>query len=1084
MRPKQRATDFSDWRAIANLGELLINAASLKAQRDRIIGLTAQMVRGNVDVWLHEDLFRMPDWKEPRSFPRRPRSAAMLRAFLGRKTHTQRPPHGSTSRKTVVAMPIEDQGLVLGVLQVTRPSGPAFEKSELALLESIAGVVAVGLYASLRVEVEHFRLGELNLVRQVSAQIATVLQLDELARRVCELIQETFNYYYVAIFTLKPGERRLRFRSSAGSRRTEIRNVPLAFEVEVGQGLIGSAAASGLVMNVPDVRADPRYRFTDLLPATRSEVAIPLMLNDRVLGVLDVQSNRQGAFHPNDLLVLEALADNIARAVEGARLYSDLRRRADQLTFLSDVSRRVASTLDLKSNMEESARLVQERFGYQYVSLFTVHPNRRLIEFEAGSGVRSPALRGYSIPLQDELGIIPWVAREGKTLLANDVSSEPLYRLSPVQPKNTKSELAVPLVFGDRVLGVLDIQSERRNAFTEDDRLMFEAVAGTIAASIRNADLYRTEQWRRRVADSLREVAGLLSKHIGVDEALQALLIELERNLPVEVSVIWLIDQRGFYVAAVHGADAEAIEQTRNSSPEVKSIADELMQSGSAIIRQPSDPLWPTGKAAGFSRDYSSLVVPMRVGDRPIGLLALAHREPGRYGHEASGMAETFASYAAVAIENSRLYDATQEQAYASAALLQVAQVVASPAALDEVLGTILRTMPILLGVSSAALYGWDATRRCHVPHAEFGLSPAARAEVWDREFSEGQFRLLDEASILGEATGCALDRSEGPQSWTTLIPARHPDRGLTQGRRLLIAVPVVVKNEALGVLLVEEGEDASKFRARRLEIIQGISQQIAMAMQNDLLENEKVVRERLETEAQLARQIQRTFISHELPKVDGWELAALWETARYVGGDFYDAAELTNGRLGLFIADVADKGMPAALFMALTRTLFRAAVSESDSPSHVLGRMNELLVPDTGQGMFVTAVYAVLDPSSGELTYANAGHNPPLWIRDQGTIEKLGRTMIALGIPDAPAASQRTIQLRHGESVLMYTDGLTEAFSPSGETFGEHRLLETVAGPPPSAESIIAVIQSRLRDFVGSDERSDDLTMLAIRRR
>jgi sigma-B regulation protein RsbU (phosphoserine phosphatase) len=91
---------------------------------------------------------------------------------------------------------------------------------------------------------------------------------------------------------------------------------------------------------------------------------------------------------------------------------------------------------------------------------------------------------------------------------------------------------------------------------------------------------------------------------------------------------------------------------------------------------------------------------------------------------------------------------------------------------------------------------------------------------------------------------------------------------------------------------------------------------------------------------------------------------------------------------------------------------------------------------------------------------------------------------MIALGIPDAPAASQRTIQLRHGESVLMYTDGLTEAFSPSGETFGEHRLLETVAGPPPSAESIIAVIQSRLRDFVGSDERSDDLTMLAIRRR
>ena len=122
----------------------------------------------------------------------------------------------------------------------------------------------------------------------------------------------------------------------------------------------------------------------------------------------------------------------------------------------------------------------------------------------------------------------------------------------------------MPLVFGERVLGVLDIQSERRNAFTEDDQLMFEAVAGTIAASIRNADLYRSEQWRRQVADSLREVAGLLSRHVGVEEALQALLQELERNLPVDVSVIWLMDHRGLYVAAVHGADAESIERAHD----------------------------------------------------------------------------------------------------------------------------------------------------------------------------------------------------------------------------------------------------------------------------------------------------------------------------------------------------------------------------------------------------------------------------------------------------------------------------------------------------------------------------------------
>ena len=159
--------DASDWRAIANLGEQLVSASSLQAQRDRIVSLTVQMIRGNVDVWLQEDLFRLPGHGAARLFPRRPRSEAMLRAFDQRKTQTRKPGRGTTSRKSVAAIPIMDQGLMLGVLQVTRPAGPAFEPGELGMLESIAGVGAVGLYAALRVEIERFRLGELNLVRKV-----------------------------------------------------------------------------------------------------------------------------------------------------------------------------------------------------------------------------------------------------------------------------------------------------------------------------------------------------------------------------------------------------------------------------------------------------------------------------------------------------------------------------------------------------------------------------------------------------------------------------------------------------------------------------------------------------------------------------------------------------------------------------------------------------------------------------------------------------------------------------------------------------------------------------------------------------
>ena len=1052
-------TDFSGWREIASLGEQLANASSLTAQHDRIVAMAARMVRGHVEVWLHENLFRLPDWEADRVFPAQPRPEGMRRVLPRRKLFVQRSNSKLGIRKTLAAMPIEDQGLLLGVLQVTRPGGPDFSKEELDLLASISSVVAVGLYASHRVEVERFRLGQLNLVREVSSQIASVLQTDELARRVTELIQKTFHYYYVAIFTLQPGASRLRFRSSASVLRKGGERTPLALEVALGQGLIGEAAASGERIIAGDVRRDPRYRHVAPLAETRSEVVIPLKLEERVLGVLDVQSDRLNAFHPNDLLLLQALADNISRAVESARLYSDLRRRAEQLTLVAEVSRSVNSTLDLDNMLADASELIHGRFGYPHVSFFTVHPNRRLIQYGGGSGKRSQALKKYTIPLDESPGIIPWVARERQSILANDVRKETRYVPSPLPPKNTRAELCVPLVFGERVLGVLDIQADKINAFTEDDQMLFETVAGTIAASIRNADLYRSEQWRRRVGESLREVAGLLSEYVGVDQALESILTELEHNLPVDVSAIWLLDDGELYLAAAHGAERSAIEAARRSSPEASEALIGIMAASEPVIRKPDDPLWPSGLAAGFDKSYSSLAVPLRVSDQPVGLMALAHRSPGRYGHEAQAMSSTFASYAAVAIENARLYDLAQEQAYASAALLQVAQAVASLSSLDEILATIVRTLPILVGIQRVALYLWDTATELYTPSEQFGLSAKARARLWDCQFAPGEFPMLDAARQKAQAVVRVMRSGDMSENWTKFKPAKVNEDALRDGTRLLISVPLAIKAELFGVMVLEEAEGARRFRSRRLEIINGIAQQAALAIQSDRLQGEMVVRERLETEVELAREIQRTFIPQSLPQLEGWELAAHWETARQVGGDFYDVIELPDRKVGLFIGDVADKGMPAALFMALTRTLVRAAVVETNSPAKALRRVNDLLIPDTSQGMFVTAAYAVLDLDSGELTYANAGHNAPLWMSADGRIERLTRTGIALGIIESEQINERSIRLGPGESVIMYTDGITEAFSPANDMFGESRLMEILQSDPAATPPLSSTV-------------------------
>ena len=1074
-----------DWSQLASLGEELRSENSLGAQRDRIVLLSNRLITGNAEVWLDETIFRLPDWEDGRTFSSQPNSEGMKRAVktgkLIKKNGRTKP---SASRPTFVSIPLADQGITLGALQITRPKGPEFTADELNLLQGLGQIISVNLFAAHRAEVEQFRLRQLNLVREVSAKIANILDVDELASQVTSLIQKTFNFYYVAIFTLKLNDTALRFRASAVAPRKGKKKASIALEVEIGQGLIGEAAQTGTEIVCDDVQADKRFRFIDSLPETRSEVVIPLKIEDRVLGALDVQSNQPSAFHPIDLLILRALADNVARAVDGAKLYSNLRRRANQLTLVSEVSKSVTSTLDLSQLMRDAAQLIHEKFGYPHVSLFTVHPNRRLIVYEAGSGKRSKQLEGFTIPLDDENGIMPWVARNGQTVLANDVSKDARYVDSPLPPKNTKSELCVPLIFNERVMGLLDIQADRLNAFTEDDRMMFEAVADTVAAAIRNADLYRSEQWRRQVADSLREVAGLVSSNAGLDEVLELILVELDRNLPVDTSAIWLLQDGSLCLSAVHGVDANQLESTCIAFPETTYVMVDALEAEVPIIRKPGDAIGPAGLTAGFDANYSSIVAPLRVGDRPLGILTLAHHTSGRYGHEARAIASTFANYAAVAIENARLFDSAQEQAYASAALLQVAQAVVSLNDLDEILSSIIRIMPILVGVKRVVLYRLDMEYQSLQASQEYGFSEEEESMLTEKSLSLSEFPFVVWALEQNTLVTYPLEARAEPKDWLGIQPGAGHEADTVNAERLLIAVPLTIKNDIFGVMLIEEDENARRFRSRRLEIINGIAQQAALAIQNDLLQQEMVVRERLETEVQLARQIQQTFIPSVMPTHPNWQIAARWRTARQVGGDFYDLIELPNNKLGIFIADVADKGMPAALFMALTRTLMRAAIVETSSPAEALRRVNDSLLPDTQQGMFITAVYGELDLEAGTFRYVNAGHNPPFWVRTDGSLDKLTRTAIALGVMEQPLIEERTMSFAEGDTLLLYTDGLTEAFSPSGDLFGEGRLLEAMASlSAGTAEEVIQSIEECLNDFVDPLPLADDMTMLAIRR-
>jgi serine phosphatase RsbU (regulator of sigma subunit)/putative methionine-R-sulfoxide reductase with GAF domain/anti-sigma regulatory factor (Ser/Thr protein kinase) len=1056
---KRKKENLPDW---FSAGDRILNAITFAEQRDTLIDLFSRALpEAQIHLWLDESVFRLPDWKES-LFESQPSSQILKDAFHEMKSKTKK------GDQLAIAIPLYAQSTPLGAVSI-QTNAKSLARRRRDLIEALARHVSIALIAWHRASVERWRIGQLSLVRTVSAQIANILDIDELARRVTRLIQTTFKYYYVAIFSLKPGDVHLHFLSSAGGstrRTTGGSNLPPILNVEIGQGLIGSVALLGEEALINDVSVEPRFRAIDSLPETRSEMVIPIKIEDRVIGVLDLQSDQIDVFHPNDVLVLRSL-----------------QRRADQMALIAEVAKRIASKLNLRELMEEVADLVQTRFGYPYIHLFTVHPNRRQIHYEAGSGARSEALQGYTINLDDPEGIISWVARNGQTLFSNDVSKEPLYRPSPLPPANTQSEICVPMIASGQVFGVLDVQSDLAHAFSEDDRQLFETLADAVAAGIRNADLYRSEQWRRQVADSLREVAGLLSANATLDRVLDSIMTELERNLPSDIAAIWLLDENDLYLAAVHGSNAADLERARLNAPGANDLLVSALLARQPLIRKPTDPMGPAGIAENYNVDYSNIAAPLRIGDQPVGVLTLAHHTAGRYGHEAQLVTTTYASYAAVAIENARLYDQSQEQAYASAALLQVAQAVVSLSDLDEILGTIVRIMPILVGVEKTIIYAWDEDQGMLIPTQSYGL-PDPIPEAYTI-LKPADFPLLDLAIQTGDPAFSA-EAHRGVDEWFTLQPVSSADAiyTLQQDDRLLMAFPLMVKNDLFGVLLAEEAIGGRRFRSRRIEILTGIAQQIALAIQNEEFQREIIARERLELEVNVARQIQRTFIPETLPRNPAWDMSARWRTARQVGGDFYDVFELPDKKIGIFIADVADKGVPAALFMALTRTLVRAAVGETITPADVLRRVNDLLYPDSQQGMFVTAVYGVLDSTTGEFTYANAGHNPPLWLDcREKRIERLTRTGIALGVEVGLPMDQRAIRLGLNDMILLYTDGVTEAFNADGEAFSEERLHAVALTCEGSAADTLEAIDQAISAFVGTEPAADDITLLAIKR-
>ena len=307
-------------------------------------------------------------------------------------------------------------------------------------------------------------------------------------------------------------------------------------------------------------------------------------------------------------------------------------------------------------------------------------------------------------------------------------------------------------------------------------------------------------------------------------------------------------------------------------------------------------------------------------------------------------------------------------------------------------------------------------------------------------------------------------------------------------GLRSILCVPLRLKGATLGIIYVDNRLQAGLFTSDDLELLTAIASSAAIAIENARLYQVAVEKGRMERELQVAREVQASLIPRETPRIAGWDFAAWWQPARQVAGDFYDFIPITlakvlepSQRLGIVIADVSDKGMPAALFMALTRSIVRASASSAQSPAQCMMQANRLVCADAANGMFVTLFYAQLDPLSGEVVYVNAGHNPPLlYSAGQDKLVELGRTGMALGVDEACVFEARAVQLNSGDFLLLYTDGVTEAPDAQGQEFGAERLRQVILD---HRRASAAALMAALNQAVSSLALFDDITVVVARR-
>ncbi|WP_081752643.1 GAF domain-containing protein [Kallotenue papyrolyticum] len=812
--------------------------------------------------------------------------------------------------------------------------------------------------------------------------------------------------------------------------------------------------------------------FGNLAKRSRAWLGVPILAGREAIGVLSIQSYTPAVFDDSDLELLRALADLAALAIENALLYEaqeQLSRslaervtaRSEELAVMTAIATSFSQGLPLATLLDTVLERVLWLLGLDGGAIYLYTAPARLRR----EAQRDPddALMPAELSLDD--------ARLGRAL----VTSAP-------RDEHARERLlvTVPLRVLGRVVGVMLLHGPARE-LSEHERTLLEAASYQIAVGIDNARLL--EQQARQIArlEALATIAAASSATLDPCAILERVAVRLQPLLACDGLLLATCDaQRQRLINGIMCTADGAAQPLQATAIDPHSRLARLLSEERPLLIGSADALHQAlPPQADWEREARTwLGVPLQGRNGAlIGALAIASRQQDAFDQRDLQFVSAVAHQLALDVENAQLFQAARvsaaiaEQRAENLALVHsISRLVNSSLDPQTVLGIASEQLAQLFEVDHCGIVLYDGEGWQGEVVAEYPALGALHLRVAfpNVEDFQNDLQYLGQPIYIGD-----VDND----------PRTRPIRQLMArfGFRSMLIVPLISRGRAVGAIGLNWRVPHQPLAPEALDLCRTIAAQVANALENARLYHLSVTR--IEQEMEIARAIQANLFPTRLPEIPGARLAARCVPARETGGDFFDVLPLDDNRFGLSIGDVSGKSLPAAMLMAVARSIVRSEALDHALPEDVMCQTNMLVAQDVPPDTYVALCYAVYDARSRAIDLALGGQLTPLLRHADGSVSFVDAPgELPLGIvPDVRYRTTR-VKLQRGDSVLFYTDGLVEAFSPQGELFGFERLAQTFARwGGHAADEIVARLLEAVAAWQGDRERHDDVTVVVL---